>query len=713
MLLSPNTPPVTRIRHGVCATILLLGPLLTAALHTTPARADKNLLVPATINGRQSSIYEKVVVVSSKAQLRPKPGGEGEFIEPFSIFFKLKADGGALETEGHIRVGDSQGNPLGWISSADLKPWNTRFVLEPLEPTADKTFSVELDSGTRANLRIVPAGKRRFAFITGASEAGGGSDENGPFPVIVCTAEIRTEGSRGFTDELNDLRNLKLEVVFVLESTDFMLNKYDGRPLTEYMIELAEQLATSVKGDAQLAKSQGVRFGIVEYQDTSKLAQYASRVRLKLTDNMDQFASSVRSIEPIAIQGDWPEDVVAGLNSALRDSGWIENSIKHIILIGQASMQLDPRGTGPNQFGGRWNSIVQSFDRDNPDADCGHNSTGLSIERLIQSANPEAGSADKKARDQKSFHALWIGTSVEDELRDVLKEANVDLDVRELVSLAEAAVRFNDQRLNALVDRFGEDILFTLLMIPLAKHQQTLAQTQYRQLVANRSRDGYYQEVPPNGAALKAAASDLTSKLRETVEATAKIRRGEIQDPSQLSTDNAILERYYTVVGASVDKFKDQEVLTGDAAIRDQRGRLVAQKKVLVTREELTRLKSTFDAIRVTFSKMTSKVDRQDVSSILDKLKRSVASTAAGQEIDAKTPLKEFLTDLPLKTNALDVSAGDIAVMSSDAFSQWLNKLEASLFRIQDLLDGKAEWNALNAKAENDKFTFLHLSELP
>ena len=140
---------------------------------------------------------------------------------------------------------------------------------------------------------------------------------------------------------------------------------------------------------------------------------------------------------------------------------------------------------------------------------------------------------------------------------------------------------------------------------------------------------------------------------------------------------------------------------------------MVAQKKILVTREELTRLKSTFDALHKTFKQMTAKVDRQDVSSILDNLKRAIASTAAGQQIGPDVPLKNLITDLPLKTNSLDVTPGDIAVMSSDAFSQWLNKLEASLFRIQDLLDGKTQWMTLNEKAENDKFTFLHLSELP
>ena len=51
--------------------------------------------------------------------------------------------------------------------------------------------------------------------------------------------------------------------------------------------------------------------------------------------------------------------------------------------------------------------------------------------------------------------------------------------------------------------------------------------------------------------------------------------------------------------------------------------------------------------------------------------------------------------------------------MSSDAFKQWLNRIQAAIYRAEDLLGGKADWMYLTKKAENDQFTFLHLSELP
>jgi hypothetical protein len=61
----------------------------------------------------------------------------------------------------------------------------------------------------------------------------------------------------------------------------------------------------------------------------------------------------------------------------------------------------------------------------------------------------------------------------------------------------------------------------------------------------------------------------------------------------------------------------------------------------------------------------------------------------------------------------LETTPRDLAVMPSDTFKQWLNKLEASIFRADDLINGKAEWLELSSKAENEKFTFLQVSELP
>jgi hypothetical protein len=133
----------------------------------------------------------------------------------------------------------------------------------------------------------------------------------------------------------------------------------------------------------------------------------------------------------------------------------------------------------------------------------------------------------------------------------------------------------------------------------------------------------------------------------------------------------------------------------------------------MVSEDELRRLRSTLDSLHTTFKEMTRKADRQDVGSILDKMKNAIAATSAGQDIGANVKLKDLISDLPLRTAALDTTPQDLASMTSEAFTEWLDRLESAKFRIDDLLNATQEWLTLSDSAVNDKFTFLRLSELP
>ena len=144
------------------------------AFASVSVRAGEDLLIPVKgKDGKPSPLFQKVVVTSDYAKLcKQGPGcDKGDPVEPYSIFYKLKTAAGKEEQDGWVRVGDSKGDTIGWIQrtnakgEAVLKDWATRFVLEPNEPTADREFRVQTDKAT-LKLNVVPAGKRRFAFIT-------------------------------------------------------------------------------------------------------------------------------------------------------------------------------------------------------------------------------------------------------------------------------------------------------------------------------------------------------------------------------------------------------------------------------------------------------------------------------------------------------------------------------------------------------------------
>lgn len=662
--------------------------------------AAEDLLMRAVVNGRKTSLFEKVVVTSGKAVLASEPGGPGEPIEPFAIFFRLLGPRGTTETDGWLRVGTSTGDPLGWLRKSDVTSWSTRFVLEPLQPIPGREFTVNLEGDTAAKLNIVPEGKRRFALITSSDTASPGA-ETGQFQVVVYAGNVQSLGTGGtIAKERNQLRDLKLEVVFVLESTDFMLIKIDGLTLFDVIRGVTSRVADLINADPRLKGA--VRLGLVEFQDNTSEASFVSRVTCPLTDDLATFTSRLATVQPKKINGDWPDNAMAGLVTAIGDGmQWTENSSKHVILLGMASMQLASKGQQPSQFGGDWNFLTR--DR----KDYGWNDTGVaSLSQLIARANPQGGSTADRARQSKLFHAILASKAPPRVRPDVEKAIN-------------EIVHSNDAVLAAFYsDLMKEGVtpqdFASLFSYYLIHYQRRLATSQYEQLARNDGVQGLNFFIPTDREAMSSAGDRIATTLSDAFSKLAGVREGTVSIGNLQQQSNEMTQSFYAIVGAAAEKFKDQPVLSGSAGVRDGRGREVAQRKVLVSRVELQRLHSTLDAIHKKFQAKTAKADRQDVGRILDELKQITAQTGAGQTTFAEdVRIKDVVSDLPLRTAALDTTPRDLAVMPSDAFQQWLNRLEAAIFRADDLLGGKAQWLELSSKAQNEKFTFLHVSELP
>lgn len=705
------------VRQAICCGALV-------ALACVSSHAGEDLLIPVKgKDGKPSPLFQKVVVTSDYAKLcKQGPGCDGgDPVEPYSIFYKLKTPSGTEEQDGWVRVGDSKGNAIGWIQrtnpkgEAVLKDWATRFVLEPNEPTPDREFRVQTGRGT-LKLNIVPAGKRRFAFITSASDAKG-SDE-ADYDVFVCTASVQSE--RGaLAAEARKLENLQLEVVFVVESTDFMLNEFDGMKIGDAVREVIESCVSEIESDSKLKDA--ARLGIVEFQDTSPKATLKTpRVTCKLTSDMGAVRRSLAGLAPTAIEGDWPEDVLGGLCVAVDEAGWQPDSCKHVVLLGFGSAQLYPKGESQGDFPGRNNEISRMRP---PPEERGWNSSGISIQQLIDRANPQGGSADDKARAQKTFHAIRVGKDVRQDLIDQL-EADIP-NVAEIVDFAADVARgvidSNDQNYDSALQRAAEQLsargagigLIGLggQLVAFDIHSQ-LALTQYRQIAANDDVQGLFEAVPPKGSELRRVAAALKASLAETFDTLAKIRDRTIDSAEDLQGAGAFAQTFYSVVGANAERFKPQSVEEGRSRTRAEDGREVAKRKVMVGRDELQKLRGRLDAIHQLFVKKVAKKDRQSVNDTLDELKQAIAGAAAGQ-IVATTNLQEVITDLPLTTDVLRITPEQIATFSSDRFKAWLDGLKRSIDRAQAILDRNDNWLPLSSLATADEVSFLLLTELP
>lgn len=679
-------------------TVALLAAACLSA--TASAQNEKRLIRVKDSKGRETALFEKVVVVSSKAALSASPQGSGEPIEPWAIFFRVKNDDGTEKAvNGRLRVGNGSGAPVGWIGQTDVKSWSTRFILDPIEPQRDRAFEVSLEGGGSARQNATPIGKRRYALITDTPAIERGDDTE--YPILVYSGNVQELGQSGtLAKQRNELSDVKLEIMFVIESSDFMMSqqsKEDDKPLLDHVKSSIRDLLGELRKDEQIKKA--VRLGFSEYKDSVPKAAYVSRLTCDLTDNFDLFSSSLDKMVASNLEDDWPDDVLSGLNEAATKASWSSNSIKHIILLGMASCQLSGRGQNPPQSGA--NSELEKLLAEQ--AQKGFNSTGISISQLIARARPQGG-ADSRARTTRMFHALHFG-------QDVLSGLTPD----ERTKLTGAKKIVNEMTRSELNEAAANAELVAAISLIYKlqcwENQRGLALSQYKEISQNnREVDGIFLAVEPGAENVQKAAATLSSKIRETFSILEKVRDGQ---GLTTTNQNEISQPLFTLVGASAEKFKDSPVLEGSATVRDKRGREVAFKKVMVSEKELRHLRSTLDALVTKLNGKTSKADRQDVGTILDAMKEVLAETSAGQDITANMKLKDLISDLPLRTTALDTTAADLALMTTEAFKEWLEKVKSAIFRIEDLLGSSPEWLTLSAVAVNEKFTFLRLSELP
>lgn len=669
------------------------------------AQADTSQLIKSTSGS--GNLYEKLIVQSSNAVYVKEPtlSSSRIFVPAFSIFYRLKTDTPNNEENGYYRIGKRNGDPVGWIKKEFVTSWNTRFGLQPGLPQPDRHFTIYRDekAGT-AHIEFIgkegqiPDGAKRFALIVDVPAEDTGDEV---YPVVVFTGEVESGGAR--EKEQMALYNLQLEVVFVVDTTASM------EPLIEVARQVVQRTADSLVQMPDVKPV--VHFGLVEYRDGPPNAEFPARVLCRLTEDHSSFWKKLQEIQvSTADTNDFPEDMVAGLHLAITDVAWRPNSSKHVIVLGDA-----PAKDGMD--------IVEQKEF--------KSSSGWSLNQAIQAARPKGGSDGERALGAKNFHAISNDHEpIIDQLLNspALKDLS-DEDKKGFRALVEDPKLVSEVRkdpeavaaglIEAGIDQEGAIAIVQVISLnDSIDRYQTVLHKQLQTLAANAQQlQGYYAEVNTyeSGDAKERAIEGLTSILNKAYQALAVAREGKAtESASTFQSGGSISRAIYQIAGTKGDASGLEQVEKGYATLRDENGRQVAHKRVMVFKEELMRLYSVLDSLHTTFRAKSNKADRQNVSDILDELKRAVAAQVAGQEIDENVNLKDLITfDFPLKTPALEVSAQQIAVMTTPAFNNWLESLATARDRSKSLvLGGKADWTKLNNE-DDEQFTFLALPELP
>ncbi|WP_372717703.1 hypothetical protein [Novipirellula sp.] len=663
--------------------------------------ADTDQLIRSTSGS--GNLYEKLIVQSSSAVYVKEPTLSSQRIPvpAFSVYYRLQTGTSTNEQNGYYKIGKRNGETVGWIKKEFVASWNTRFGIEPALPQPDRHFTVFRDAdGKTPHIEFVgkegqiPDGAKRFALIVD-SPSGDVSDD--VFPVIVFTGDISSSGAK--EKEQMALYNLQFEVVFVVAST------FSMETMIEAVREVTDRAASQLRQMPEIKPV--VHFGLVEYRDSPPNGDFAAKVRCRLTDGYDLFTSELKAIQCSSRgEDDWPDDVVAGIDAAIREVGWRPNSSKHVILLGDCPAK--------NGYDPVTRENLQSITR-------------KSLEEILAEARPLGGSDSERAQAAKNFHAVC--NNHESPLNKLLNGPFKDFDPEAKTAMTKLfedaqivqAVRDNP---NAVVNAFAESFTkeAAVLLVNNISYNDTqnrwreITNRQFRQIASNQDQlQGFYASIDTyrSPSDKDRAITGLVDILSKAYQALAVARDGGASESSNAFQGN-MGAAIYQIVGTKGDTSGVNQVELGYAGTRDANGRLVGTKRVMVFKEELMRLFSILDSLHTTFKNKANKADRQNVADILEDLKRAIASQVAGQEIDENVNLTNVIQfDFPLKTPALEVSAQEIAVMTTPAFNNWLESLGTARDRAKSLvLGGKTDWTTMNNE-DSDQFTFLALSELP
>lgn len=715
---------VRRNLFHIAIVYLLVGFVILCLLQTE-AHAGKDLLVPVRPG---SAVYQKVIVTSALSLLQPNPGEKGPLLDAFSIFYRLKTDDGKLEVtrDGitYWRVGTSQGEPLGYINKIvtakdkdgkqvvgdAVKEWNTRFVIDPQGVATKERPLIFLHPQKKDEMfryaGVATTGKddnRALAFIVGEA------DEEETYPVIYYVGKMRSKSA-----EESTLDDVGIDIAFVLEMSDFMKEQWprpDGpstlQLLTDSVREIAKQAERSDKTRGK------VSLALVQYQDTREKQDFVVDIASDFVTRASDFENGLRRLRPKDIEGDWPEDGLAGIDAAIKRLKWRPLTTKHIILIGSMSLQTQPQGRQVSQWGNTNNFIT------NPDgvwadgttfrSQMGWSSTGHNLETIVQAAR-RGGDTDFEAQlANKTLHAILLGKNIRAQLSD------------DDWKVIDEVVNLPDDKLKAFLRSWDGPPLFPIKAQLL---QREIAEDQYREIAKNGIRGGepigLYIDAEPTRRGVEQTASEVATRIEQAFDVLESFQlKGPAAAEAAQADAGVFGNPLVEIAQAYQAELAGQEAAQVIASPSNAKGHEVGKLKVFVFRREIKDLESTLDRLHTKFAPLTNRAQRANVADILEELKRLIASSATGQVFDENTPLDRIVGDLPLKTPVLSTTAAAIAKMPSEDYTRWVNQLEVAKKRCKDLYENGTwtvqETGMKQASADKDDlaFGFLEKSRLP
>ena len=195
-----------------------------------------------------------------------------------------------------------------------------------------------------------------------------------------------------------------------------------------------------------------------------------------------------------------------------------------------------------------------------------------------------------------------------------------------------------------------------------------------------------------------------------------QILRGDRPPQVEPTSTNQLSEIPWGYLELLQDTLQEDRIHRGYATEHDHLDRKAFEEVILIRRAELVSLHGLLATLLADVSVAPQLGASPAIDRMLNGLQSVAAGTYSGEEITPNTPLHVVATQIasiPLQTDALNLSANDLARMTAPDRAAWVAKIESSIAKILRTIEG-SKWQSLTRDDDPENvYTFVPLRDLP
>lgn len=336
---------------------------------------------PSTVQTKQGTSIPLKIITRPSSSVYAEPSDTAPAVESnvdaFTVYYVY------AEQPGWFQIGKTKnGGPFGWMKDKDAILYKQNLAMEFTQPAARLPVMLFRDKEPLKKIAEAPSAQRASEaqsllakiksgdlppdFPVEAMEPNRATDSRTTpyFLPITEHEQMQIDGREarllrvaGVTKSRTDQSlaqsaqpagvssasgSAQLDLVFVMDCSSSM------RPMVDATIEAMRGMVSKLAGDS--AVRDGLRLGFWGYRDSKPDQDFDGSPVKNFTQELETADAFLKTLQSVEVSqnsaGDYAEDVYGGLSKAIADTRWRPDSLRCIVLVGDASAH--PAGNPKN-----------------------------------------------------------------------------------------------------------------------------------------------------------------------------------------------------------------------------------------------------------------------------------------------------------------------------------------------------------------------------